>query len=94
MEGTLSYRGMVRVTEELDCFSAHIRLREPDKSEDKVDTEVFEAGSRKGRGSDDESKGLNYPKAKRWSERRLTQRSATEADLLIVKKETKIQDNG
>ncbi|RRT41025.1 hypothetical protein B296_00045927 [Ensete ventricosum] len=28
---------MVRVTGELDCFSAHIRLREPGKSEDKVE---------------------------------------------------------
>ncbi|RZR71139.1 hypothetical protein BHM03_00003827 [Ensete ventricosum] len=28
---------MVRVIEELDCFSAHIRLREPDKSEDKAE---------------------------------------------------------
>ncbi|RRT40823.1 hypothetical protein B296_00038726 [Ensete ventricosum] len=30
-------RGIVRVTRELDCFSAHIRLREPGKSEDKAD---------------------------------------------------------
>ncbi|RZS14687.1 hypothetical protein BHM03_00046419 [Ensete ventricosum] len=29
--------GMVRVTRELDCFSAHIRLREPGKSEDKAE---------------------------------------------------------
>ncbi|RRT84398.1 hypothetical protein B296_00004510 [Ensete ventricosum] len=28
---------MIRATEELDCSSAHIRLREPDKLEDKVD---------------------------------------------------------
>ncbi|RZS26467.1 hypothetical protein BHM03_00059813 [Ensete ventricosum] len=28
---------MVRVTGELDCFSAHIRLREPDRSEDKAE---------------------------------------------------------
>ncbi|RWV81862.1 hypothetical protein GW17_00056683, partial [Ensete ventricosum] len=27
---------MIGATGELDCFSAHIRLREPDKSEDKV----------------------------------------------------------
>ncbi|RWV77542.1 hypothetical protein GW17_00061613 [Ensete ventricosum] len=27
---------MVRVIRELDCFSAHIRLREPDKSGDKA----------------------------------------------------------
>ncbi|RWW83492.1 hypothetical protein BHE74_00008001 [Ensete ventricosum] len=29
--------GMIGATGELDCFSAHIRLREPSKSEDKVD---------------------------------------------------------
>ncbi|RRT76124.1 hypothetical protein B296_00029802 [Ensete ventricosum] len=29
-------QGMIRVAEELDYFSAHIRLREPDKSKDKV----------------------------------------------------------
>ncbi|RWW16186.1 hypothetical protein GW17_00019944 [Ensete ventricosum] len=28
---------MIRAVGELDCFSAHIRLREPDKSEDKAD---------------------------------------------------------
>lgn len=35
--GTGSYRGMIGAAEELDCFRAHIRLREPDKSEDKVE---------------------------------------------------------
>ncbi|RWW45270.1 hypothetical protein BHE74_00048902 [Ensete ventricosum] len=30
--------GMVRVTEKLDYFSAHICLREPDKSGDKAET--------------------------------------------------------
>ncbi|RWW53806.1 hypothetical protein BHE74_00039666 [Ensete ventricosum] len=29
--------GMIGVAGELDCFSAHIRLREPDKSEDKAE---------------------------------------------------------
>ncbi|RZS19091.1 hypothetical protein BHM03_00051439 [Ensete ventricosum] len=29
--------GMIRAAGELDYFSAHIRLREPDKSEDKVE---------------------------------------------------------
>ncbi|RWW76345.1 hypothetical protein BHE74_00015573 [Ensete ventricosum] len=37
MEETLSYRGMIRVTGELDCSSANIRLRESDKSEDKAE---------------------------------------------------------
>ncbi|RWW11498.1 hypothetical protein GW17_00024892 [Ensete ventricosum] len=57
---------MVRVTGELDCFSAHIRLREPDKSEDKIETakrtQWFESGGRKGRGSDDKSSGAQLPK--------------------------------
>ncbi|RWW30449.1 hypothetical protein GW17_00004970 [Ensete ventricosum] len=30
--------GMIGATGELDCFSAHIRLREPDKSKDKAET--------------------------------------------------------
>ncbi|RRT34743.1 hypothetical protein B296_00040526 [Ensete ventricosum] len=34
---------MVRVTRELDCFSAHIRLREPDKSEDKVECKTTDS---------------------------------------------------
>ncbi|RZS02474.1 hypothetical protein BHM03_00032526 [Ensete ventricosum] len=28
---------MIGAARELDCFSAHIRLREPDKSKDKAD---------------------------------------------------------
>ncbi|RWV81527.1 hypothetical protein BHE74_00049106 [Ensete ventricosum] len=35
----LIIRGMVRVIGELDCFSAHIRLREPGKSGDKAEGE-------------------------------------------------------
>ncbi|RWW60384.1 hypothetical protein BHE74_00032625 [Ensete ventricosum] len=35
--GTCSYRGMIGATRELDCFGAHIRLRKPDKSEDKTE---------------------------------------------------------
>ncbi|RRT34071.1 hypothetical protein B296_00025984 [Ensete ventricosum] len=39
--GVIYYRGRspstVRVTGELDCFSAHIRLRESGKSEDKAE---------------------------------------------------------
>ncbi|RWV84152.1 hypothetical protein GW17_00054160 [Ensete ventricosum] len=30
-------KGMIRAAGELDCFGAHIRLREPDKSEDKAE---------------------------------------------------------
>ncbi|RWW77193.1 hypothetical protein BHE74_00014654 [Ensete ventricosum] len=51
--------GMIRATRGLDFFSAHIRLRELGKSEDKGDPE-----------------GLIYLKAKRWSDRRWTRRSA------------------
>ncbi|RWW46700.1 hypothetical protein BHE74_00047349 [Ensete ventricosum] len=33
------FRGsMIGAAEELDCFSAHIRLKEPDKSEDKAES--------------------------------------------------------
>ncbi|RWW52563.1 hypothetical protein BHE74_00041011 [Ensete ventricosum] len=106
-EGILSYRGMIKAIEELDCSSAHILLREPDKSEDKADEanvatkeakenkigaspiirwrrpcirvavclsidqrkllrehRGVEAGSRKGRGSDDEFRGAQLPKNK------------------------------
>ncbi|RRT46590.1 hypothetical protein B296_00005589 [Ensete ventricosum] len=34
---------MVRVVGELDCFSAHIRLREPNKSEDKAECKVIDS---------------------------------------------------
>ncbi|RWW22233.1 hypothetical protein GW17_00013586 [Ensete ventricosum] len=51
---------MIGVAGELDCFSAHIRLRELGKSENK--TEGVEAGGRKGRGSDDEFSGAQLPK--------------------------------
>ncbi|RRT84155.1 hypothetical protein B296_00013620 [Ensete ventricosum] len=113
-EGILSYRGMIKAIEELDCSSVHILLREPDKSEDKAEEanvatkeanvatkeakenkigasptirwrrpcirvavclsidqgkllrehRGVEAGSRKGRGSDDEFRGAQLPKNK------------------------------
>ncbi|RRT59429.1 hypothetical protein B296_00020193 [Ensete ventricosum] len=34
---------MIRATEELDYFSAYIRLREPGKSEDKVECKVTDS---------------------------------------------------
>ncbi|RWW24537.1 hypothetical protein GW17_00011174 [Ensete ventricosum] len=37
MWGLCTIDGMIRVARELDCFSAHILLREPDKSEDKAE---------------------------------------------------------
>ncbi|RZR81353.1 hypothetical protein BHM03_00007551 [Ensete ventricosum] len=39
MGRTRSYRCMIGVVGELDCFSAHIRLRELDKSENKTEQE-------------------------------------------------------
>ncbi|RWW39874.1 hypothetical protein BHE74_00054752 [Ensete ventricosum] len=74
------------VAGELDCFSAHIRLREPDMSEDKADG--VEAGGRKGRGSDDESSGAQLPKSKASVRKEVDSEehhSAIEAYLPIVK---------
>ncbi|RWW67750.1 hypothetical protein BHE74_00024772 [Ensete ventricosum] len=67
-----SFGGMIGVAGELDCFSAYIRLREPDKSEDQADPE-----------------GLSYPKAKRRSERRWSQRSATVSQRRIYRSRRK-----
>ncbi|RRT44545.1 hypothetical protein B296_00038899 [Ensete ventricosum] len=88
-------RGMVRVIRKLDCFSAHIRLREPGKSEDKA--EGVEAGGRKGRGSDDESSGAQLPKSKASVRKEVDseeRHSAVEANLLIAKEGTQMQGNG
>ncbi|RWW52454.1 hypothetical protein BHE74_00041116 [Ensete ventricosum] len=41
MEGTRLYKGMIRAAGELDYFSAYIYLREPNKSEDKVEGRTF-----------------------------------------------------
>ncbi|RWW05450.1 hypothetical protein BHE74_00039421 [Ensete ventricosum] len=86
---------MVRVIRKLDCFSAHIRLREPGKSEDKA--EGVEAGGRKGRGSDDESSGAQLPKSKASVRKEVDSEerySAAEANLLIAKEGTQMQGNG
>ncbi|RWW83766.1 hypothetical protein BHE74_00007722 [Ensete ventricosum] len=77
---------MIRAAGELNCSSAHIRLREPDKSEDKA--EGVEAGGRKGRGSDDESRGAQLPKSQALVKMKVDSKechSAAEADLLIAK---------
>ncbi|RWV98417.1 hypothetical protein GW17_00038737 [Ensete ventricosum] len=65
---------MIGAAGELDCFSAHIRLREPGKSEDKV-----EKANVVGRGEEATTSpvGLSYPKAKRRLERRWTRSSTT-----------------
>ncbi|RWW45339.1 hypothetical protein BHE74_00048827 [Ensete ventricosum] len=65
---------MIRAAGELDCFSAHIRLRESGKSEDKAD--------------DDESIGARLPKSKASARKGVDSEeshSAAEADLLITK---------
>ncbi|RWW44319.1 hypothetical protein BHE74_00049923 [Ensete ventricosum] len=56
---------MIRVAGDLDDSSAYIRLRELDKSEDKAEKHKgVEASGRKGRESNDESKGAQLPKSK------------------------------
>ncbi|RZS22771.1 hypothetical protein BHM03_00055596 [Ensete ventricosum] len=82
------------VTGELDYFSAHIRLREPGKSEDKADG--VEVGGRKGRGSDDESSEAQLPKSKASVRKEVDlneHHSAAEVDLSIVKEGMQIQGN-
>ncbi|RZR86153.1 hypothetical protein BHM03_00013294 [Ensete ventricosum] len=71
---------MVRVTGELDCFSAHIRLREPGKSEDKTE---WSKGARKRRVQ------WGYPKAKRRLEKRWTRRSSTVPQRQIYRSQRK-----
>ncbi|RRT34850.1 hypothetical protein B296_00049551 [Ensete ventricosum] len=101
---------MIRAARELDCFSAHIRLREPDKSEDEVEyaniatkearenrIAGIEAGGRKGRESDDEYSGAQLPKSKVSVRKEVDseeRHSAAKADLLIAKEGMKMQGNG
>ncbi|RRT60966.1 hypothetical protein B296_00019403 [Ensete ventricosum] len=86
---------MIGATGELDYFNAYIRLREPGKSEDKA--EGVKAGGRKGRGSDDKSRGAQLPKSKALIRKDVDSEechSVAEADLPITKKGTQIQGNG
>ncbi|RZS17016.1 hypothetical protein BHM03_00049119 [Ensete ventricosum] len=93
---------MIEAVGELDCFSAHIRLREPGKSEDKAEELLgghngVEADGRKGRGSDDESSGAQLPKSKASVRKEVDSEdhhSATEADLPIPKEGMQMQVNG
>ncbi|RRT34597.1 hypothetical protein B296_00036176 [Ensete ventricosum] len=65
---------MIGAAGELDYFSAYIRLRKPDKSEDKAD--------------DDESNGAQLPKSKASVRKEVDleeHHSAVETDLSIVK---------
>ncbi|RRT80191.1 hypothetical protein B296_00014463 [Ensete ventricosum] len=69
---------MIRAARELDYFSAHIRLREPDKSDDKVDGAQLpksKASIRKEVDSEEHH-------------------SAVEVNLLIAKEGIQMQGNG
>ncbi|RWW33530.1 hypothetical protein GW17_00001743 [Ensete ventricosum] len=77
---------MIRATKELDYFSVYIRLRKPDKSEDKIDVE---ASGQKGRRSDDKSSGAQLPTNKASIRKNMNSEechSAAEADLPMVRK--------
>ncbi|RRT32556.1 hypothetical protein B296_00054202 [Ensete ventricosum] len=85
---------------EVDYFSAHIRLRELDKSEDNEQLlgghSGVEAGGRKGQGSDDESSWAQLPKSKASVRKEVDSKvhhSAIEADLPIAKEGIKMQGN-
>ncbi|RZR85303.1 hypothetical protein BHM03_00012262 [Ensete ventricosum] len=74
---------------ELDCFSAHIRLREPGKLEDKTE---WSKGARKQR----RYSGAQLPKSKALVRKEVDleeHHSAVEADLLIVKEGMQKQGN-
>ncbi|RZR93622.1 hypothetical protein BHM03_00022177 [Ensete ventricosum] len=90
--GAVYHRGrspsMVRVTGELDYFSAHIRLREPDKLEDKV--------VKRGEEATTSPEGLSYLKSKASIRKEMDseeRHSAAETDLPITKEGTQMQDN-
>ncbi|RZR71578.1 hypothetical protein BHM03_00005930 [Ensete ventricosum] len=77
---------MIGAVEELDCFSAHIRLRE--LGELLGGHSGVEAGGRKGRGSNNESSGAQLPKSKalvRNEVDSVKHHSAAEVDLPIAK---------
>ncbi|RWW05072.1 hypothetical protein GW17_00031675 [Ensete ventricosum] len=58
-------RSRVRVTGELDCFSAHIRLREPGKSEDKAEESIDRKGVEEVENAEANSKYLDKVKGQR-----------------------------
>ncbi|RWW38598.1 hypothetical protein BHE74_00056157 [Ensete ventricosum] len=81
---------MIGAAGELDCFSAHIRLREPDKSEDKAE---WSKGARKRRRV---QRGISLPKSKASVRKEADSEehhSAAEADLPIAKEGIKMQGN-
>ncbi|RZS04390.1 hypothetical protein BHM03_00034721 [Ensete ventricosum] len=69
---------MIRAAGELDCFSAHIRLREPGKSEDKADGAQLPKSKASARQEVDLEE----------------HHSAVEADLPIAKEGMQMQGNG
>ncbi|RRT61136.1 hypothetical protein B296_00017117 [Ensete ventricosum] len=92
---------MIGAAGELDCFSAHIHLREPDKSEDKAETARRTQWCRsrwsKGARKRNESSGAQLPKSKASVRKEVDSEErhrAVEVDLLIANKGMKIQGNG
>ncbi|RWW35029.1 hypothetical protein GW17_00000193 [Ensete ventricosum] len=81
---------MVRVTRELDCFSAHIRLRELGKSEDKAEWSKGARKRRRVRRGSATQKAIALVRKEVDSEKR---HSAAEADLSIAKEGTQMQGN-
>ncbi|RRT47952.1 hypothetical protein B296_00044604 [Ensete ventricosum] len=69
---------MIEAVGELDCFSAHIHLREPDKSEDKAE------GAQLPKSKTLVRKEVDLEEY----------HSVIEADLPIAKEEMQMQDNG
>ncbi|RWV92169.1 hypothetical protein GW17_00045479 [Ensete ventricosum] len=52
---------MIRVTGELDCSKAHIRLREPDKLDDKAEGGYTDREERDADGTDSSTMGMETP---------------------------------
>ncbi|RWW39097.1 hypothetical protein BHE74_00055604 [Ensete ventricosum] len=99
---------MIEAVGELDCFSAHIRLRSLASQRIKPiclsinEGELLgrhsgvEAGGRKGRGSNDESNEAQLPKSKASIRKEVDSKkrhSAAEVDLPITKEGMKMQGN-
>ncbi|RZR99019.1 hypothetical protein BHM03_00028491 [Ensete ventricosum] len=85
---------MIGAIGELDYFSAYIRLRESEKSEEKA--EGVEAVVERSEEVTMSPEGLSYPKGKASVRREVDSdecHNATEADLPIMKKGTQIQGN-
>ncbi|RRT33944.1 hypothetical protein B296_00037794 [Ensete ventricosum] len=93
-EANLPYVCMIRAVGEVDCFSAHIHLREPGKSKDEAetateDTVVLKQVVERGEEAAMSPTGLSYPKVKRRLERRWTRRSTTVPQRRIYRSQRK-----